>query len=438
MSSDFDPSKLANNNRPKSPSAERLFVQVESFKTPNDGFHTIEGHVVGKPGEKVSIRLNTVPERLSDRPKLSEAQVQAQYVNGEYHRRSVADIAREGVPFLAFDEARKLGTQDGVTQYRTHWAQTMSTNPGAEIKEGMAHIKLKAPDERNGTRAQAYVELIQKVTPVNKDNIDKVLADAMSIKDDQGNPRNPVAIMRISHQGTQYAAPRLYPETEPVKVFDQASGASKEVPRRVDAEITLGKLMAPQPSAQNKNAITADYQDMFRAVISGLKGKDEPAYASQQSKDNLHNFYLGAKEGALKIDVVAAETIPFGVDSRKTYLNDMDRPHLAVYTIKEPAEGDRVRQSPGYTDTAVAVQRYPDGAPYAVFAAPSAMWPEVRKLAEISSDASPHADQDKTAAKPETTANRPAPPQAPQQAQDQEQQRQREPAAAGYDDGPGM
>ncbi|WP_240533929.1 hypothetical protein [Aeromonas veronii] len=44
--------------------------------------------------------------------------------------------------------------------------------------------------------------------------------------------------------------------------------------------------------------------------------------------------------------MIAAEKIDFGADSRKTYLNDKDRPQLAAYTIKEAVDETRVRETP--------------------------------------------------------------------------------------------
>ncbi|MDN4642371.1 hypothetical protein QCD70_19170, partial [Agreia sp. PsM10] len=76
------------------------------------------------------------------------------------------------------------------------------------------HIRLRDSTEggEGGTRTktQAYVELLRSSAKLSKDNADAVLSHALSIKDDQGRARDPIAIIRVFHDGKQVAAPRLY------------------------------------------------------------------------------------------------------------------------------------------------------------------------------------------------------------------------------------
>lgn len=384
----FDPSKLAvrgGGQLNKGPRAERIFLVVERYETPADGFHYAIGHKADKPDERVKVRLNTVQERSEDRPSESVEKIKAHYLTGSNTRDSISDKAKAGIKLLSFDDARRLGKdENGVTEYRAHWSKTMSTNPDAEVMSGIAHVKLKEAGEYNGRRspAQAYVELMKSSVVVDKDSIDKALADALAIKDDKGRARDPLVIMRVMYEGKVVASPRVYPSTETAKVFDQNLGEYKEVPRKLDADKTIDDLMTAKPGKSDME----NYQlDTARAVIAGLKGLDEPKLNSSDEGvvKSIRNLYYGAKAGALQVEVIAAEKIDFGAESRKTYLHDKDRPQLAAYTIKEAVDEARVREIPGYTKTVVVVHRHQDGEPYAVFASPVQMYPKVQKLADL-------------------------------------------------------
>lgn len=438
--SSFDPSKLGGGGKGSGqsakPRAERLFVAVESYDTPSDGFHYAVGRRVDNPDEVVRVRLTTINERLGDWPDLKEEKVKEQYVTGKFHRDTIADKAKDNIPLISFDEAFKVSTaENGVTEYRAHWPKVMATSPQAETVVGLAHIRLRdsveADGGKRGSKAQAYVEMIKAATIVNKDNIDEALNRALSIKDDQGRARDPVAIIRVFYGDQQVAAPRLYPEMEKGKAFDQVLGGEKEILRKVDADATLGKLMEAKPG---NSRMDTEYKDVIRAVVAGVKGDPEPAIASadQQVRDRVRNYYHGAQQGALIVEVVSVEKIDFGADSGKTYLKEKDRSHLAAYTIREP-NGDYVRESPGFTKTMVAFQRHPDGEPYAVFASPTEMWPSksMMKLADVPYEALPRTLERGNDAANAAEAAKPA-PAAPEQGQEE-----REPAMAG-DDGPGM
>ncbi len=387
--SSFDPSKLGQRSgggQPnKGPRAERVFLVVDSYETPAEGFHYAVGHKADKPDEKIKVRLNTVQERSADRPSENVDKIKAQYVTGENTRDSISDKAKAGIKLLSFDDARRLGQdENGVTEYRAHWPKTMSTNPEAEVMAGFAHVKLKEAGEYSGRRspAQAYVELMKSSVVADKDGIEKVLADALTIKDEQGRARDPLVVMRIRHENKVVATARIYPSTEVAKVFDQNLGEHKEVRRKVDADKTIADLLSGKPGANDESNRQLD---RARAVVAGIKGLDEPKFNTADTRvvDDFRNLYYGAKAGALQVEVIAAEKIDFGADSRKTYLNDKDRPQLAAYVIKEAVDESRVRESSGYINTVVAVHRHPDGEPYAVFASPVQMYPKAQKLNEL-------------------------------------------------------
>src|SRR5690606_10559031 len=99
--------------------------------------------------------------------------------------------------------------------------------------------------------------------------------------------------------------------------------------------------------------------------------------------DAVRNLYYGAKAGQLTVEVISAEKIDFGADSRKTYLKDKDLPQLAAYTVKEARDDQTLRESPGYTDTVIGIMRHEDGEPFAVYASPLKMYPKAYKLADL-------------------------------------------------------
>jgi hypothetical protein len=327
-----------------------------------------------------------VKERIEDRPKDDPEKIKSQYISGENSRDTIADKERADIRLLSFDDARKLGTHDGVVEYRAHWPKTMSTDQEAETLFGMAHIRLRdASEVGNGGHkpAQAYVELLKESTVATRENIEEVVTNALRIQDECGRARDPLVILRVWHDGKQVAAPRIYPATQKQSVFDQGLGDYKEVSRKVGAAITLGRVMN---GVSGRDDFETRQLDTARAIIAGIQGLGEPEFASSDPniREDVRNLYYGAEQGALSVEIVAAEKIDFGAESRKTYLADKDRSHLAAYDIREQSEASQQpRRYAGYAPTVLAVHRYPDGEPYAVFASPEEMYPHTTKLAEL-------------------------------------------------------
>ncbi len=390
--SDFDPAMLS--SRPAAAPkirSERLFVQVDRYDTPSDGFHFAVGHLIDNPQQEVRVRLNSVAERQADRPKESPEKIKAQYVSGDNTRDALADKAKNGVKLLSFDDAKLLSRDDaGVATYRAHWPKTMSTEPEAEPLWGFAHVRLREAFEVDGKRvnAQAYVELLKGGAVVNKDNVDEALARSLAVKDDQGRARDPLVIVRVFHDGKQVAAPRLYADTESVKIFDQALGEHRDVPRKLDAAATIGNLMSAAPG---RNDFETRQKDTIRAIVAGIKGEEPPKIvtADPAVRDQITNLYRGAAQGKLTVEVVSAEKIDFGADSRKTYVADRERPQLAAYTISEERGDGRQSKTPGFTETMITIHRHEDGEPFAVFASPADLYPRVLKMADLPMGAAP-------------------------------------------------
>jgi hypothetical protein len=384
----FDPSKLSGRGsspRAASVRSERVFMAVDHYETPSDGFHFAVGSRLDTGGETVRVRLNTVQERAADRPKDNAEKIKSQYVTGENHRDTLAEKDKAGVPYLSFDDAREIGSQDGVTEFRAHWPKTISTDPKAEILIGMGHIRLRdAVEGPEARKAQAYVELLRGSAMASRENIDEVLTRSLSIQDEQGRARDPLVIMRVMYEGVQRDAPRIYPKTEKVPLFDQGTGETKEYFRNLDAPATIGYVMSGEAG---RNDFETLQLDKTRAIVAGLKDLELPLLASTDpdTRDAIANLYHGVKLGKLQIEIIAADKIDFGADSRKTYLADKqkDRGHLAAYDIRLEGNDREIRQYAGYTDTVVAMLRHTDGEPYAVFASPAEMYPTTTKLVDL-------------------------------------------------------
>ncbi|HEN3280857.1 TPA: hypothetical protein U5D21_002704 [Yersinia enterocolitica] len=390
----FNPDALNNKNSlnntvSSAPQKERLIMVVENYETPESGFHYAVGHKFDDVDAKVRVRLNTVDERCKDRPKTDQNKIREQYVSGENTRDTIADKKKSNIKFISFDDSLLLTEKDGVSEYRAHWGKTMSTDPTAEIISGVGHIRLRQPENGSERSAEAYIEFIKDAQPVVKKNIKQQLTSGLAIKDEQGRARDPFVIIRVGYQDKLVTTVRLFPATETKAIFDQNLGANKEIRTLVDSEKTIEHLLSGKPLSNSPTTAYIDNQaDTVRAIVAGLLGRKEPTFNDPSNKERNLNIYHGAKGGQLNFELISAEKIDFGIDSRKTYLNEKSRPHLAAYDIKSGEEGNDKQQfvTSGYAETVLAIHRHPDGEPYAVFASPKEMWPKTQVMKNLTID----------------------------------------------------
>ncbi|MBJ8931610.1 hypothetical protein [Citrobacter freundii] len=385
----FDPNALKNNTAnkpaPKNAKSVRLFLHVTSYETPDDGFHYAVGFDHNNPEQPIRVRLNTVDERIQDRPKADPEKIKAQYISGENTRDKLSDKKKADIKLLAFDDAVLINNADGVNEYRAHWSQTISTDPNAEIMTGVAHIRLREANENQRT-AQAFVEVIKDAKIADKD-IRKMLTEMVDTKDAQGRGRDPFAILRIRYQDQVYGTARLYPAMGTTTVFDQNLGGNKDVPVKLDGKSTLDAVMSGE-NLGNAGGYVNDQADVVRALVAGLEGAEVPVFNNPALRDRNTNLYHGAKGGQLVVEVLPCEKIEFGPDSRKTYLNDkfkVRRAQLQGYDLQqEQTDGRNISVKNGYTETVVGFQRHPDGTPYAVYASPVETFAKQLPLNELS------------------------------------------------------
>lgn len=376
----FNPDVL--NSKPTAQKTEpskraRLVIVVDDYAIPSDGFHYAIGHKFDNPNEKVRVRLNTVDERAKDVPRQDRDKIEKQYKSGENTRDTIADKLKANIKLLSFDDAVLLNTTEGITEYRAHWAQTMSTDPSAEVVSGIAHIRLR---EMENAPSQAYVEMVKGANVATSENIDQLLHEALAIKDKEGRARDPFMAVRVIFQDKVHHTSRLYPAPTTKSVFDQDLGRSKDISVPMDAADTISHLMS---GAKHSSKYATGQADTIRAIVAGLKGLDVPDFnGTNQVKDT--NLYHGVKGGHLKIEVISFEKLDFGPDSRKTYLLNKSRPHLKSYDLVSSREGSNETSiTSGYTESVVAFVRHPDGEPLIVFASPTEMWPEQKLLKDI-------------------------------------------------------
>ncbi|MCE4113307.1 hypothetical protein [Yersinia pseudotuberculosis] len=333
-------SSSSNTANPAPQKPERLIMIVESYETPESGFHYAVGHKFNDIDAKVRVRLNTVDERCKDRPKSDANKVKDQYVSGENTRDTIADKQKSNIKFISFDDSTLLAENEGVSEYRAHWGKTMSTDPTAEIISGVGHIRLRQPENGSERSAEAYIEFIKDAQPAVKKNIKQLLTSGLATKDEQGRARDPFVILRVGYDDKLVTTVRLFPATETKAVFDQNLGSNKEIRIPADADKTIEHLLSGNPLSNSPTTSYVDNQaDTVRAIVAGLLGRKEPTFNVPSNKDRNLNIYHGAKGGQLNFELISCEKIDFGIDSRKTYLNDKSRPHLAAYDIKSGDEG---------------------------------------------------------------------------------------------------
>lgn len=363
---------------------ERVFMQVERFTLSRTGEDEWAiGHSITDPKEKIMVRLSSVQERMLDVPRANEAKLRQSY-EGENRRQNLAEKAHGKIKFIAFDGARLLGvSDDGTKQYRAHWPQSMVTSPQAEVCHGLGSIVLYQPkDGANSSKADAYVEFLRTATSVDGSNVRQAIEAAIELTDSNGRARDGHALMRVFYKNEEVATARIFAAREQGTVSDPLYGDDRTIMRAIDAQ---GSFQALRDGISSGiKAIDAN-NDLARAIIAGLLGDEVPPKSNLLEPEQAENFFHGAKSGSLAIEITGVERIRFGVDTSKTYLKDRENKKFADYLVKTNDSEGRTSLERGYGNTVVALQRYPDGQPYAVYASPQENLPRVSPLAHFDS-----------------------------------------------------
>lgn len=389
----FDPAKTniepgtqaPKSERVKRQYDERVLMRVERYELTRDGSNDwAVGRSITNPDQLVKVRLSSVEERLSDNPeRFQEAKIRQQY-EGEKRRETLLEKQKDKITLLAFDGARPLGVgDDGAKMYRAHWPQTMAAKPEAEVTHGLGSIVLYQPPEGAGGKSEAYVEFLRAATIVDGSNVKESLVSALATVDENGHARDPHAVMRVFHNGQEVAEARVFPARVLEKRVDPTFGDEKEVPVPLSGEGTFEALLEGKATGY----LSMDtYNDLARAVVAGLMDADAPPKVNVADADTVANYYYGAKNGELTVEIIKAERMSLGKDTAKTYLKDSDNLKFRAYQIRTENEGGRAQWHRGYTETVVATQRHPNGQPYVVYASPEENIPRTRMLSEFNDE----------------------------------------------------
>ena len=373
MSSQFDAKATIAKNRP----TERLFVEVTKYDLAKT-----TGFVTGKnllTGEVIDIRLNTVDERLSDRPSASKKQVDSAYVSGAYARESLEKKHNRKSNILVFDDCVSIDGPDSSTS-----AYRSAESTQIKILEADAmHIKLKKGLEE-GSRDTAYVEVIHPSVKAEKDNVDQLLNSIFSNRDEDGNPAHPAILLDLRFKGESALPnlPRIYPDTVQEAVYDSATGGMKSISITAPAEVTVKRLLDGSREPKNgRDAINLDY---FRAVIAAVKDEElpEPTSPSAKVRSNTASLYQMVKDKTIDVHLGKISTYSFGPQARKTYINDADKKYMSGFHVNRK-NGEEVRPVAAFAHGVVALGQFEDGTYYVRDAKTIAAYPSTKPLNEM-------------------------------------------------------
>ena len=380
MSSKFDANSSIAKNRP----TERLFVEVTKYDlAKTTGFVTGRNLITG---EVIDIRLNTVDERLSDRPSDSKKSVDSAYVSGAYARETLEKKHNRKSNILVFDDCVSIeGPDKTITAYRSHWPTAMSAeSTQIKILEAEAmHIKLKKGLEE-GSRDTAYVEVVHPSVKAEKDNVDHLLSSIFSNKDEDGNPAHPAILLDLRFKGGAALPnlPRIYPDTVQEAVYDSATGGMKSISITAPAEVTVKRLLDGSREPKNgRDAINLDY---FRAVIAAVKGEEQPDPTSPSAKvrSNTASLYQMVKDKTIDVHLGKISTYSFGPQARKTYINEADKKHMSGFHVNRK-NGEEVRPVAAFAHGVVALGQFEDGTYYVRDAKTIEAYPSTKPLNEM-------------------------------------------------------
>lgn len=364
--------------KPKYEPRERIFGRVVSYDLPNDAPHSVLVRRLDQEEDVlVRVRLTTVDERCKDFPVVDPKKVESSYATGQVHRESLADKSKKGIELIAFDDSRAVGVDDkNVPIFRSHWPDSMAAEPGAEVMSGVACIKLRP--ENGDNKAVARIEMIRGSEALSSATAADAFLKAASLKDDNGNARDPFIVLRASLDGRVIASPRIYPAKMEDKRFDQNLGSMVTFLRAADAEKTLEGVMDGHAT---QNQITDTNNDLARVMMAALLKEPMPVINAYEYPEKAVQLYSGILQDKIKVELISLEQIDFGKAAGASYLAKAARPQFAPYA---QVQDGKIKD--GFAKTVIAIQRHADGEPYAIYASPMAMYPRAKQISEVKLD----------------------------------------------------
>lgn len=444
MNSKFDPDKIFKKVDNKSDEMEKVFLVVEGYDLPKPGEKRASfahGYRLGDENDKIRVRLNTVAERIADKPD-EEDKVREQYVKGKFTRPTLSEKAKKNIRYLSFDQAVNLGTNDaGVQEYRAHWSNTVTTDSNDRVIKALAHVRVRGGyTDKKGKKhdALAYMEVVDGIRPLRGDNVRAAVMQALSLENDQGRGRYPCPTIRIHYNGKPYEdGLKFFAFKDPVEIYDENTGEDRTVHENVNAEESLKRLMK---GVKSDSEFVDTMNDYVRMVIKGIEdqGKkevqDEKVVLLINSKEKIvreraESLYWGAREGGLTFDIMDSHRVYFGPETRKAYIKeaesrkssifnrftargDSEKTKYIPYVVTEDGEqlkgktqGELIRKGyseqdirwektdqtekikvPGYTETVIALSDMDNGDAYAVYVDTLHAQPKMRAMKDLTQD----------------------------------------------------
>ena len=381
---------MANNELFKSSSAvirnrptERIMVQVTNYDLAKT-----TGFVSGvnlATGAEIKVRLNSIEERLSDRPGQKRTAVENSYSTGSFKRESMVQKFQKKASVLQLDDCVALN--DGKnTEYRAHWPKTIATETQnvTVLHSNAVHLKLFKNNSDAG-KDLAFVEVVKPSVKLTAEICQEVLMNAFANVDENENPHRPVVLLDMRHNGTPIFdnVPRLYPSTVADSVYDDSIGGMKEIRVTADAKVSVDDLLSGnRKPADGREATHLDY---FRAAIAAVLNEPMPELTSPSATvtDRAQQLYNLIEEGKVEVNIGSASIYNFGPQSAKTYLADADKKHLTAYSVSRKGPNDSTVNVSGYTEAYVSLGQFEDGTFYARDVVSVEPYPKAKPLNEF-------------------------------------------------------
>lgn len=362
---------------------ERIFMQVSSYDLAKT-----TGWISGinlVTGEDIQVRLNTIDERLSDRPSANRKNVESTYSTGSFKREGFAQKFQKRASVLMLDDCVAID-EKGIKGFRSHWPTTVATeNQNVKVIHSDAvHLKLRKNLDGTG-RDVAYVEIINPSVKLTAENYEEVLLKAFADRDEDDNPHRPIALLDLQMKGKPVfdVIPRLYPSTNTDSVYDDSIGGMKDIRVTADAKQSVSDLIdGTRIPSDGREALNIDY---FRAAIAAVRKEPLPELTTESETIKLYaqQIYDLVKKEELTVNIGSATVYNFGPQSAKTYLANSDKKHLSGYSVNRKS-GETVRPVSGYTEALVSLGQYEDGTYYARDVISAEPYPKASSLNEIS------------------------------------------------------
>lgn len=371
----------------------RVFLHIDGIGQSSDGFEYAFGtNVLTK--EKTKVRLNTLDERVQDiistgRMKSQQQATEVtknQYENSAQPRKSLSERSKNNSTILSFDQSFEIQSTDNYKTFRSHWAESISTNPNAQLIIAPAHLQFV-----NTNNPFGRVEIIEKNFQIdafsNKDDIKNMFMSALNHEDDYSAERsgNLNYILRSKENNESLFNGSL---SSHLNQIDTGRGLIK-VPANIN--ITLTKLMK-DPIVNNQNQLDPSVifnHDLNRILVKHLL--NQPFSHKLETNDpQLQHFLktLSAKlnKGEIYLDAYSSRNIFLGKDTVKMYRAKASRSlsPLKIYNIDERDNSNNVVQHKGYLNAVIGIERHSDTlSPFITFTTPISPLDQASKLENL-------------------------------------------------------